>query len=506
MTSTTVTSADLFAGSNQSDQTTLQPADDNKKRIRPKNVTWASEDKLNQVCLFAAEDAPSLSGVLLQDHLEARKSKFMHTLTPVSDDDIPPGFEGLATKRAKIDSTAILAMVPQITWQLPIRFHHDPLWQVAMGDETSESEVQQQRELGVLEAIYPRSSAVPSSSIEPSEETKNHDDAQVLEIPLIPTEEDDVLEENHTLGAAESATEHVSKDSISENDASSPYPPDPDVAAAAAAAYAVVKAKESGALIDHELLIKILNNPLLIETLTASNPSLKKQIGEGTSIDKGKAVGNGLKIQSEQPRERSLLGTVGQLNPVHAHGRQIFDAAGGIIGQPWGLPMSQGRGFMPGPNDMSGQPRGAYVNAGQPARPPPLLCQDSRGIPQNAMPSIITNDAQVRQSATTSTFDDMFGHDVEQYRTGRPWLKVNMSAPPSHGLGKMNIAPHERPGMKTKRPCFFFNTPKGCRNGIYCNFSHDPTPEREAGERLTNDGGQGMNFAARDNTTTGEAQ
>ncbi|KAH7445220.1 hypothetical protein KP509_02G113100 [Ceratopteris richardii] len=430
----------------------------------------------------------------------------MHTLTPVSDDDIPPGFEGLATKRAKIDSTAILAMVPQITWQLPIRFHHDPLWQVAMGDETSESEVQQQRELGVLEAIYPRSSAVPSSSIEPSEETKNHDDAQVLEIPLIPTEEDDVLEENHTLGAAESATEHVSKDSISENDASSPYPPDPDVAAAAAAAYAVVKAKESGALIDHELLIKILNNPLLIETLTASNPSLKKQIGEGTSIDKGKAVGNGLKIQSEQPRERSLLGTVGQLNPVHAHGRQIFDAAGGIIGQPWGLPMSQGRGFMPGPNDMSGQPRGAYVNAGQPARPPPLLCQDSRGIPQNAMPSIITNDAQVRQSATTSTFDDMFGHDVEQYRTGRPWLKVNMSAPPSHGLGKMNIAPHERPGMKTKRPCFFFNTPKGCRNGIYCNFSHDPTPEREAGERLTNDGGQGMNFAARDNTTTGEAQ
>ncbi|KAI5059880.1 hypothetical protein GOP47_0024300 [Adiantum capillus-veneris] len=517
---TTAAGAGMPTGSLHSIQAPFQHTDDNRKRPRPKNVTWASEDKLHQVRLFAAEDAPSISGSVLQDLLEAKKTKFMHALVPVAGDDLPPGFEGVATKRARLDSAAILAMVAQITWRFPERFCFDPSWQVALGDENSEAKVQRQRELRVLEAIYPRPSAVPSSSLEPHEIPTGDEDSEVLEIPLIPTEdEDEGPEENDLPGGTESSksVSYPSNDLASGTEASSTYPPgysplkdaqnltlkrqskggsssaaaqfnsdltstflksaDPDVAAAAAAAYAVVKAKENGALIDHELLIKILSNPLLIESLTASNPSLRKQFGDISSSSRGSANG----IKSEQSRlEGSLLVPVSHTNPFHVQGRQ--------------------RGYlMPGAHDMLvGQARGAYANnIGPPGRQYPILHQDSRELAQQlGMPGMIMNDAQMRPSAPPVPFDEgMLGHDSERYWLGRPWLGTNSSALPLVGVARNNVAPQDRPSAtKIRKQCFFFNTPRGCRNGIYCNFAHDSAPEKQVGERVPNDVGQEMKF------------
>lgn len=44
------------------------------------------------------------------------------------------------------------------------QFVLDLNWQVAFGEESKEVEIQNQRELRVLEAIYPRPSAIPTKS------------------------------------------------------------------------------------------------------------------------------------------------------------------------------------------------------------------------------------------------------------------------------------------------------------------------------------------------------
>lgn len=533
-------------------QATHHFPDDTKKRPRSKNVTWASPDKLNQVRLFAAEDAPSLSGLVLQDLLEAKKTKFMHALIPVSTDDLPPGFEGAVTKRARLDSAAILAMNAQITWQFPERVRYDPSWQVALGNESSEVNAQQEREVKVLEAIYPRPSAIPPSSMEPPETPPDLKDLQTPEIPLIPTEDEDdgVEEEDPSVGLG--ISKPIASDFISGDEASSIYPPgyspskdaqnltlksqskggsssaaaqfnadltstflknaDPDVAAAAAAAYAVLKAKESGALIDHDLLIKILSNPLLIETLTASNPSLRNQLGptsSSTPSHRGNANGNGIKMKTEPSGEGSLPSS---LSSFIMQGRQRYDLSDGMqVPQGWGsnssgLPISQGRGYpMAGAHEqlsamkgMLGQARGAYMGSTPPVRTYPIPRPDiSRElIQQHGMAGMITNEALLRQSAAPMAFDEgMLGHDSEWYRLSmvQPWLGMNSNALPSAALSRSNLVSQDRlGGPKIRKQCFFFNTPRGCRNGIHCNFLHEGAPEKIPSEKMQHDAGQEM--------------
>eukprot|EP00250_Pteridium_aquilinum_P008467 c17971_g1_i1 orf=781-2496(-) len=553
-------------------QAAQQHLDDTKKRPRPKNVTWATQDKLHQVRLFAAEDAPSLSGLVLQDLLEAKKTKFMHALVPVSTDDLPPGFEGVATKRARLDIDAILAMVAQITWRSPERFCYDPSWRVAVGDESSEVNLQRQREVRVLEAVYPRPSAIPTSSMEPPEAPPDFGDSQVPEIPLIPTDdEEDGMEEDELSVAGGTRTSKSSssplKDSMSGDEASLTYPPgysppkdaqaltlksqskggsssaaaqfnsdltttffknaDPDVAAAAAAAYAVLKAKESGALIDHELLIQILSNPLLIETLTASHQSLTIPLGDSsssTSSSRENANGNGLKMRGEPYGEGSLLGGASSLSSFIMQGRQRYDSSEGMQGNSvvpgWGsnssgLATSQGRGYpMVGAHEMLGQARGAYGSIGPPGRSyPPVPRQDiSRElIQQHGMAGMISNEAQSRQSAAPMAFDEvMVGHELDRYRLsavpgskGQPWIA---SALPSAAIARSNLAPQDRlGGAKIRKQCFFFNTPRGCRNGVYCNFLHEAGPEKALPERMHHDAAQEFKLS-RGDTPDAEAK
>ena len=43
-----------------------------------------------------------------------------------------------------------------------MQFIYDPSWQVSIGDESTEASLQTQREVRVLEAIYPRLTAIPA--------------------------------------------------------------------------------------------------------------------------------------------------------------------------------------------------------------------------------------------------------------------------------------------------------------------------------------------------------
>eukprot|EP00249_Psilotum_nudum_P022489 c28535_g1_i2 orf=1061-2644(+) len=242
----------------------------------------------------------------------------MHAAIPVSLDDLPPGFEGVAAKRASLDAESIAAMVPQISWQFPSKFVLNLSWQVVAGEESTEVAKQEQREVRVLEAVYPRASAIPPSPSEAQEMPEEIDETLIPIIPLVPVEDDEEGMEEDSLqtvamsGIAPlsdgldsegtdvsptqapspqdshrvcSGTTVIAKDSTG-LDASFIKDADLNVAAAAAAAYAAVKATESGRMIDHDLLVKILNNPLLIETLAAASQKCKNVTAEATTNPK----------------------------------------------------------------------------------------------------------------------------------------------------------------------------------------------------------------------------
>ncbi|KAK7356573.1 hypothetical protein VNO80_15847 [Phaseolus coccineus] len=81
------------------------------------------------VRLFLSKDSPSQVGLNSQDHLQAKASLVLPPGGPASDDILPPGFEGTHTSM--------------------------------YGKESKEVEDQRQREMRVLEAIYPRISSIP---------------------------------------------------------------------------------------------------------------------------------------------------------------------------------------------------------------------------------------------------------------------------------------------------------------------------------------------------------
>lgn len=541
-------------------QVTQQRLEDKAKRPREKNVSWATEDSLCQVRLFAAEDAPSLSGTVLQDLLEAKKTRFMHAVIPVSEDDLPPGFEGVAAKRAKLD-TAAIEMAAQICWRCPEKFMYDPLWQVVMGIESTEVSKEQQREVRVLEAVYPRPSAIPLSPAELPEPLSETEDAEIPEIPLIPVEdEDDGMEEESLPGAGvvqsfysvsrdkgfpNQYPDYMLKDSLKplsggqsggvlDSSSSSPVisnsgqanpalaatyfrDADPNVAAAAAAAYAVVKAKESGTLIDHNLLVKILNNPVLIETLTAANQRLKNQSGDpsNTFLNREVSNGTGFNVNSELSggvyyNSTGMMGTHNAKSTSVSvmQGRQKFDSTfeGRNLQenprtQPWDA--RGGAGVVPpgrpftasGPHEQAngvkgtlGQVKGAIGTAGPQNRSFPPGQDFLKELIQQHGTVRGFNEAQLRHGTSVALDDVKPGHDIERHRAsglgsrGQPWTgnnQNNVSALSS----RSDVTFYDRLGNemtrpRIRKPCLYFNTPRGCRNGANCNFLHDPAPEK----------------------------
>lgn len=152
--------------------------------------------------MFLSEDCPSKVGKKSQDHLQAKTSPMLPSSTNECDDDLPPGFEANHFLR---QSNTELSNIPQIKWKCPplvneiletyltmlnlyymspcfiyafsffvlcswitfvdlllsIQFALSSHWLVAAGEESKEKDSQKLRDMRVLEAVYPRLSAIP---------------------------------------------------------------------------------------------------------------------------------------------------------------------------------------------------------------------------------------------------------------------------------------------------------------------------------------------------------
>ncbi|KAL7588705.1 hypothetical protein Lser_V15G36790 [Lactuca serriola] len=225
---------------------------------KSKRVSWASDLNLCQVKLFLSDESPSQVGLSGQDHLQAKES--WH-----SDDNLPPGFEGIQPANLFQNK---LSQITLIQWKCPSRFILDPNWQVTAGEESKEVDFESQREMRILEAVYPRPSAIPPNPASPihTDNSPYNNDHHTPLIPITPIEDEDTSPATSSIPPPPppTTTNHMSN-------GMAPPGIEPDVMNAAYNALTTAMSSSQGNLIDPNLLIKILSTPTLIEKLVSSH-------------------------------------------------------------------------------------------------------------------------------------------------------------------------------------------------------------------------------------------
>ncbi|GLT71813.1 hypothetical protein SLA2020_438060 [Shorea laevis] len=201
---------------------------------------------------------------------------------------------------------------------------------------------------------------------------------------------------------------------------------EPDVAASASAAFnAIMKSNEHGSLIDHELLIKILSNPKMIEKLvTDYGPAVNSQEVLTPPV-----------ASSDQP-------------PVHID-RTVTSTP------------SSATTLLAGP--FYHQPNGVGAGPPNPRLPPPPAIPVSSpplvGAPPakdiNYYKSLIQQHGGERQEALPQ-----YGNNRQSHQSGANQELVNN-----------NRSRDLRP--KIMKPCIYFNSSRGCRHGANCSYQHD---------------------------------
>lgn len=210
------------------------------------------------------------------------------------------------------------------------------------------------------------------------------------------------------------------------------FPPgvEPDVVAAASAAFtALMRSSEEGSLIDRDLLIKILSNPSLIEKLLAEYGAPRQQAPAMIPA----AARPALPTPEVNPPPKPQIG--------HAH--------------------SQGAAA-PAPKNPPPPLSTEVALANPPVRGPPMrdmsyfktLIQQHGGDGYEVMdPGYAPFDRHQNY-----LYKGTGGSNVEQ--------------------GNQSMA-HRDPKPRMPKPCVYFNSPRGCRNGASCLYIHDGSlPQR----------------------------
>ncbi|KAG2689220.1 hypothetical protein I3843_09G128900 [Carya illinoinensis] len=398
------------------------------------------------VRLFLLEESPAQVGLGAQDHLQAKTSLTLHSTGSGSDDNLPPGFEGAhPSNQLQIK----LSQIDLIKWSSPPSIVLDLSWQVVAGEESEESEVQSQREMRVLEAVYPRASAIPPNpAVSVDAGGSIYDDEQILMIPLTPIEDEDAAVETspdciaplHVSISKQPLTLAPGIPSLSQTSLSTvgnlsvQKPPaamvvgaELDVVASASAAFnAIVKTNEQGNMIDHELLVKLLSNPKMIEKLVTD-------YGAGTNTQDVPKPSSPPVASLEQypvPVDWTITSTPPSATPL-------------------------GGPFYP-------QPNGIGVRHPNPRLPPPTV------LPVSSPPSV---------GAPPAKDINYYKSLIQQHGGERQEALPHYGHSQGHqsGANQELVNNHKSRDMRPKimKPCIYFNSSRGCRHGANCSYQHD---------------------------------
>ncbi|KAF8053097.1 hypothetical protein N665_1463s0002 [Sinapis alba] len=308
----------------------------------------------------------------------------------------------------------------------------DEEWRVVAGEESKEAEAQNQRELRVLEAFYPGASSIPLNPSVPADvDNSDYDDQQTVVIPILIVEDDDVAVDTTSKLPTQSGVDVGTVPSITDENTST-SPTLPAASEIMAALSALSNSKEQGSsMIDPDLLMKILSNRKMVENLVANCGSA------------GSVSSNASSLYSSSTHEANGVATT--TTPACSNGQYNPQPAVAHIPPPMVYPP-------PAPSDQS--------NYGAP--PPPA--RDA-----SYYKSLIQQHGEERQEALP----------VQQHLGGyryslRPGGGPNPEMVNSNNKNNNNQRPRDSK-PKIMKPCMYFNTSRGCRNGANCLFQHDAT-------------------------------
>ncbi|XP_066349855.1 zinc finger CCCH domain-containing protein 30-like isoform X2 [Miscanthus floridulus] len=426
---------------------------------RSKRVSWATGANLCKVRLFLSEDSPSQAGLRPQDNLQAKGSWLMHAAGPSSDDSLPPGFESLQpTSDLKID----ISQIPLIRWRCPPQILYNPDWLVVAGEESEEVALQNERMFGALEAIYPRPSNIPPNPlVTPDVKDSQFDDSRTQLVPLIPVEEDDASDqlEEPPVGLPSSYHQSDKYDSAifrapqasdapftqpngSINTTRSGVPVEPDAVAAASAAYtAIMQSNQMGNMIDQDLLIKILSDPAQIERLMKEYGALKHEQSTNSSV-----------VPMVQGLPPQLTASVPVSFPDHT---TIFHNINPTLPPP------------------------PVLN-----RLPPAIPSVTMNPPASSSQAISFPSGPTRGLNYYQTLILQHGGERQEplQQHGRQFAMhhqlVASQASATDIVSSGTMAARDTKQRPTK-PCAYFNSARGCRNGANCTFLHDVSAARK---------------------------
>ncbi|CAH8357229.1 unnamed protein product [Eruca vesicaria subsp. sativa] len=376
---------------------------------KSKRVSWPPDFKLCQVRLFISEDSPSQVGSESQDHLQAKSHP--------SEDNLPPGFGGpLSANESQIK----LSDIPVIQWKCSIRIMLDEEWRVVAGEESEEVEAQNQRELRVLEAFYPGASAIPPNPSVPADvDNSDYDDQQTVVIPILPVEDDDI-DPASDLPAQSGVDVGTEPPRADENTSiSSTLPAASEIMAALTA---ISNNKELGSgMIDQALLMKILSSPKLVENLVAN------------SGGSGSVSPNAINPYLSSTHEANGVATS---TPASSNGQYY--------------------------------PQPTVTNTPSMTYPPPASSdQPNYGAPPardaSYYKSLIQQHGGERQDAPP--VQQHIGYHRYNSQPGGP-------NPEMVNSNNNNQRPRDSK-QKIMKPCMYFNSSRGCRNGANCSYQHD---------------------------------
>ncbi|GMI66059.1 hypothetical protein like AT1G19860 [Hibiscus trionum] len=448
------------------------------KRSRKTNrVSWAPGVNLCQVKLFLKEECPSKVGGEHQDTLQAKTSWTLHP-SGMCATDLPPGFEGSHYIGGYKYN---LANIPRIQWKIPRKFALNFNWHVVAGEESQEVEFQKLRENRVLEAVYPRLTAIPPNpSVSPDVEVEHYDDSRIPLVPLTPIEDDEGEDVSSGIAVPKTASNfetpallmlpglsNSGTPNMPHRASSAAEEPIPGVSSdmMAAALTTVTKSKEQGGLVDTDLLVKILSDPEMVEKLIHNHghPSIaadgnvvtapsfvsEPEIGL-TSLPCSKPA----TISSPMPADRNTNHLVKEFQPVLS----MPVSRASIASNP-NVSMISGHKAANGTS-------AAYSTLNQVH---PALSM----MPVQPATAITSTTAMQKMEASTVKDANYFKNLIREHGRQKEEAKAhNISQTGSH----LNQIQNLKPGAsktKFRKPCMFYNSSKGCRQGSNCTYLHD---------------------------------
>lgn len=476
---------------------------------KSKRVRWPSDDNLVQVKLFLSEETPAQVGFGSQDHLQAKTSWSSNSNSSVSDDNLPPGFEGTQPANPLWNK---LPQIPLVKWKCPPRFVLDDSWRVVAGEESVEVERENKRENTVLEAIYPRPSAIPPDpSVEAGAEISS--DEPIALIPITPIEDEDVPTPTNAL--FDSVTMNTlplssQPQTLTPGASSSQYnvtinPPrrvpatevitgvDLDVVAAAHAALnAVMTNTNQGNMIDRDLLIKILSDPKMVEQLVKNHgSSTSTQTMPVTSMQNVPTSMQHMASISTRMPAASMQNVPAPAIPSIASTTTHSIPGPSMPNRP--RPMTPGISLSDqSPISISRTDRTlAHISRPEVVAPPVASASGGVFYPPSRIAPISNLRPPVPDvvSAPSPSLGAPVTKDINYYKSliqqhggdrQEPMLHYsNRSSTHSLSAREPLNNPKSR-DMKPKimKPCMYFNSSRGCRNGANCAYQHDESSQQ----------------------------